>query len=104
MKDIFKVLADKNRRKIVKILLDGQLSVNELLCHFSIKQATLSAHLAVLFDAGLVNVFKKSKYRFYSINESRLEDFVREINLYFRKNVKRGIDMDFFDIKNMSRR
>jgi len=104
MKDIYKILADSNRRKIIKILLNGQLTVNEILSHFSIKQATLSSHLAVLLEVGLVNVSKKSKFRLYSINKTRLDEFVKEFNNEFQKSIKAGMDMEFIDIRNMSRR
>jgi len=104
MKDVYKVLADPNRRKIIKILLNGQLSVNEILSHFSIKQATLSSHLRVLLEAGLVDVSNKSKFRLYSINRARLDEFVKIFNREFAKNVKADMDMDFADIRDMSRR
>lgn len=104
MKDKYKILADENRRKIIKILLNGQLSVNEILSYFSIKQATLSSHLAVLLDAGLVSVSKKSKFRMYSVNKIGLEEFVKQFESDFQKNVKTGMDVDFVDIRNMSRR
>lgn len=104
MKDIYKIFADGNRRKIIKILLNGQLSVNEILNRFSIKQATLSSHLAILLKAGLVNVSKKSKYRLYSINRLALDAYLDEVNIFFEKNAKERVNVDFVGVENMSRR
>ena len=45
---IFKALSDANRREILRILREKEMSVSELLTHFSITQASLSHHLDIL--------------------------------------------------------
>ena len=80
MKDIYRALADKNKRKIIYLLSKNDLTVNEILKNFTIKQATLSAHLSYLGKVGLVSVEKISRYRKYQLNKSKLEAFLEEIN------------------------
>ena len=59
MDSIYKALNDKNRRKILEILKDKDMSVNELLKNFDITQASLSHHLDILKRANLVIDEKK---------------------------------------------
>lgn len=54
MDKVFKALADPNRRKIIELLKQKDMSVSELLTHFDITQASLSHHLDILKRADLV--------------------------------------------------
>jgi ArsR family transcriptional regulator, arsenate/arsenite/antimonite-responsive transcriptional repressor len=54
MDSVYKALGDKNRRKILEILKEKDMSVSELLEHFPITQASLSHHLDALKRANLV--------------------------------------------------
>ena len=53
---ICKALGDSNRLRIVRALLEGEMCACRLLEQFSITQPTLSHHMKVLCDCGLVNV------------------------------------------------
>jgi len=79
---IFKALADKNRRKILTLLRDKELSVSELLKHFDITQATLSSHLAILKKAELVASRISGKQRIYKININLFDAFLKELNKF----------------------
>jgi DNA-binding transcriptional ArsR family regulator len=79
---IFKSLADINRRKILTILKNSDLTVNEILKYLDIKQATLSNHLAILRKAGLVGFTVKGKLRIYKLNRESLNNFVTELNRF----------------------
>lgn len=82
MDKIFKSLADKNRRKILTVLMDLELSVNDILKNLEIKQATLSSHLAILRKAGLVSYKINGKLRIYKLNKDILKSFVIELNRF----------------------
>ena len=82
MDKIFKSLADVNRRKILTILKNGDLTVNEILKYLNIKQATLSNHLAILRKAGLVSFVVMGKLRIYKLNRESLNNFVAELNRF----------------------
>ena len=62
---ILKALADPNRLKIVDILSCGELCACEILEHFEFTQPTLSHHMKVLAEAGLVNVRKDGLWNYY---------------------------------------
>jgi DNA-binding transcriptional ArsR family regulator len=59
MDSIFKALSDENRRKILELLKEKDMSVSEILKHFKITQASLSHHLDILKRAKLVTNEKK---------------------------------------------
>lgn len=98
MKDIYKAFADKNKRKIVYMLLKSDLTVNEILKEFTIKQATLSAHLSYLSKVGLVSVEKISRFRKYKLNKEKLSNFLEEINNLYGEVKTGGEDIINTDI------
>jgi ArsR family transcriptional regulator, arsenate/arsenite/antimonite-responsive transcriptional repressor len=92
MDKIFKALADKNRRKILTLLKENDLSVNELLKNFDIGQATLSNHLSILKKVKLVDCKVMGKQRIYRLNIDLLVAFAENM----RKFVGR-LDESFVD-------
>lgn len=64
---ICKALSDANRLKIVEMLSDGEKCGCKLLEAFEITQPTLSHHMKVLCDCGLVIARKKGKWSYYSL-------------------------------------
>jgi ArsR family transcriptional regulator len=82
MADIFDVVADSTRRDILHILLErrnqardseGELSVSDIVGQLGLSQPTVSKHLKVLRDAGLVGVREKGQHRFYHLDHAPLE-------------------------------
>ena len=82
---IFKALADKNRRKILTLLKDGEKTVSQLLGDFEIGQATLSNHLSVLRKAKLVDFRINGKLRIYRINYDLLIAFAENMRKFVGK-------------------
>jgi len=64
---ICKALGDSNRLQIIKMLSDGEKCACKLLEKFNITQPTLSHHMKILCECGLVNVRKDGKWSHYSI-------------------------------------
>lgn len=79
MDKIFKAMADINRRKILTLLKDREMSVNELLKNFEITQATLSNHLSILKKAKLVENRILGKQRIYRLNMELLKLFTQNM-------------------------
>ena len=76
---ICKALGDSNRLQIVQMLSDGEKCGCKLLEAFDITQPTLSHHMKILCDCGLVNDRKEGKWHHYSINVEvwkELRDFI----------------------------
>jgi ArsR family transcriptional regulator len=66
---IFKALADDTRLNIVEMLSCGEMCACDILASFQITQPTLSYHLKLLTDCGLINARKEGSWMRYSINE-----------------------------------
>lgn len=64
----FKALADENRLQILELLLEGEKCACVLLDELHIAQSTLSHHMKILVDAGLVDYRKEGKWMHYTIN------------------------------------
>ncbi|NEN08003.1 winged helix-turn-helix transcriptional regulator [Diaminobutyricibacter tongyongensis] len=83
MADIFDVIADATRREILRVLLDryvddvhhsGEISVSEIVAKLELSQPTVSKHLKVLRDSGLVKVREEGQHRYYQLDSEPLED------------------------------
>lgn len=66
---IFKALGDSNRLSVMDLLKGRELSAGQILKEIKMGQSTLSHHMKILCDSGLVNSRKDSRWVFYSINE-----------------------------------
>ncbi len=82
---IFKALSDKNRRKILTLLRDGEKTVSQLLESFEIGQATLSNHLSILRKAKLVDFKINGKLRIYRLNKDLLVAFAENLRKFVGK-------------------
>jgi len=79
---IFKALGDYNRLKILLKLIDGEKCGNDILKDFYITQPTLSHHMGILRESGLVNVSKIGKKQYYAINRNKLQVIKGFVNLF----------------------
>ena len=70
---IFKAFCDANRLTILKLLQSGEKCACKLLEELHIGQPTLSHHMKILCDAGIVTGRKEGKWTYYSFNEEGIE-------------------------------
>jgi len=70
---ICKALGDNNRLQIVQMLSDGEKCGCKLLETFNITQPTLSHHMKILCECGLVYARKEGKWQHYSLNYETLQ-------------------------------
>ena len=77
---ILKALADPNRLKIVDLLSCGELCACDILEQVEFTQPTLSHHMKVLMDSGLVKGRKEGVWMHYSINDDAVVDLVSFIS------------------------
>ena len=76
---ICKALSDANRLKIVEMLSSGEKCGCKLLEAFNITQPTLSHHMRILEESGLVKGKKQGKWTHYSLNPETLKEFKKFI-------------------------
>lgn len=72
--ETFKALSDPTRRDILKLLKNGEMTAGEISEHFSTSGATISHHLTILKDAGLILADKRGKFIYYEISLSVLDE------------------------------
>ena len=70
---VFKALCDENRISILKLLRSGEKCACKLLEELHIGQPTLSHHMKILCDAGIVTGRKEGKWTYYSFNKEGIE-------------------------------
>lgn len=72
----FKALSDPIRREILALLRAGPMAAGEIVEQFSVSGATISHHLSILRDAGLVLDEKQGKYIYYELNMSVVDEIM----------------------------
>jgi ArsR family transcriptional regulator len=70
--DFAKALADATRQKIMQLCCCQWLSVNDIVEKMSVSQPTVSHHLAILRDAGLVKVREEGRQTFYTLDQDKV--------------------------------
>jgi len=80
---LFKVLADANRLKIIELLIKGETCGCTLIDKLSISQPTLSYHLKMIAEAGIARTEKNGNWINYYINKEKLSDIIT-----FIENIK----------------
>ena len=70
----FKALGDENRLRIARLIADkGEICACRLLEDFDMAQPTLSHHMKLLRDCGLVTARKEGRWMHYSLNHGVIE-------------------------------
>lgn len=67
-----KALADETRQQILQLVCCQWLSVNEIVAKLNLTQPTISHHLAILREAGLVLARQEGKFTYYTLNQEHL--------------------------------
>jgi ArsR family transcriptional regulator, arsenate/arsenite/antimonite-responsive transcriptional repressor len=70
--DFAKALADETRQKIMRLCCCEWISVNDIVAKLDVSQPTVSHHLAILRDAGLVSVREEGRQTFYLLNQDKV--------------------------------
>ena len=70
-----RALGDPNRMSITRALSGKELCACNLLERFNITQPTLSHHMRILCDSGLVHARRDGKWMHYSLDREKLESF-----------------------------
>ncbi len=68
MAERFRALGDKNRLQILALLADRELCAGDILGSMDIAQSTLSHHMKILTEAGIVKCRKQGKWSYYSVD------------------------------------
>lgn len=83
----FRALGDETRVKIVDLLKNGKLCANDILVYFDITQPTLSYHMKILTECGLVSCEKQNVRHIYTLNLSMMQSLTRFLDIFLRLNI-----------------
>ena len=77
MNIFFKALNDPTRREILEILNNKDLTAGEIADHFNMTKPSISHHLDLLKQAGLVVCVREGQFQKYSINTTVFDEIVK---------------------------
>ncbi len=83
-----KAIADSTRQKIMSECCCSWLSVSEIVQKLDVTQPTVSHHLAILREAGLVSVREEGKQTYYTLNQERVAVCCGQLMLKFAPETK----------------
>ena len=75
----FKALSDGTRREILRLLGKREMSVGEIVDNFAMSQPSISRHLSVLRNAGLVTARRDGQNVLYALDTTVMQDVVRAL-------------------------
>ena len=76
---LLKALGDANRMIIMDLISENELSAGQILRQVNMGQSTLSHHMKILCDSGIVNARKDSRWVYYTVNREVAEELSKEI-------------------------
>lgn len=86
MNDVFKALADPTRRKILELLSKKDMIAGDIADYFQISKPSISHHLTILKNAGLITDERQGQTIIYSINTTVFQDMVTWVYDVSKKN------------------
>ena len=81
----FRALADPTRRRILELLARRDLTAGEIAEEFPIAFASVSRHLSLLKDAGLVDAEREGQFIRYRLNTTVYQEVVRYLMTVLKK-------------------
>lgn len=85
MNIIFKALNDTTRREILELLKDRDMTAGEIADQFNISKPSISHHLDLLKQAGLVIANKDGQFIHYTINTTVMDEMLKWMLQFKRK-------------------
>ena len=80
-----RALADPTRREILRLLRERDLAAGDIASRFDMTAPTVSHHLSVLKDAGLVQAERNGRSVVYSVDTTVVQEFLGELLRFFGK-------------------
>lgn len=77
MNILFKALNDQTRREILELLQKKDMTAGDIADRFHISKPSISHHLDLLKQAGLVDALKEGQFIYYSLNTTVVDDIVK---------------------------
>lgn len=76
MGDVFKALSDSTRREILNLLKDGPKNAGEIANQFNMTKPSISHHLSILKQAGLIEDERQGQQIIYNLNSTVFQELI----------------------------
>ena len=83
-RDVFQAIADPNRRAILSLLANQNLTLNRVAKHFEISRPAISRHIKILAECGLVVVRQQGRERYCEARLEKLDEVSDWVTQYQR--------------------
>jgi DNA-binding transcriptional ArsR family regulator len=80
--DVFQAIADPTRRKIIDLLAEKAMPVNDVAVHFDISRPAISRHIKILKNSGLVLIRKQGRKRVCRADPRKLQEVIEWAQRY----------------------
>ena len=90
--DVYRAIADGNRRRLLELLREQERSVQELMPHFDVTMGAISQHLRILEESGLVARRKQGRFRYYRAKPQalkRVHDWTAQYRSFWKSRLDR---------------
>jgi DNA-binding transcriptional ArsR family regulator len=87
-RDVFRAISDPNRRAIINLLAQRELTLNQVADNFRISRPAISRHVKILTESGLVVIRREGRERYCAVRLKRLDQVLNwvEQNRKFRED------------------
>jgi DNA-binding transcriptional ArsR family regulator len=89
MEAALKAIAEPNRRRILTLVRDEEMSAGDIASHFDVSGPAISQHLKVLKEAGLVEERRNGTRRLYSLRRAGLLDIREFLESFWAEELQR---------------
>ncbi len=89
MNILFKALNDTTRRSILEMLKEKDMTAGDIADQFNISKPSISHHLDLLKQAGLVVAVKEGQFILYSINTTVMDEMLKWMMQFSPKTKKK---------------
>lgn len=88
MNILFKALNDQTRREILELLQQKDMTAGDIADRFHISKPSISHHLDLLKQAGLVESLKEGQFVYYSLNTTVVDEIIKWLMQFQKKKKK----------------
>lgn len=88
MDDLIKAIAEPNRRKVLRLLADREMSSGEIAAQFEVSPPAISQHLAVLMKANLLVQRREGTFRYYSLRREAFSDLRAFLDSFWKDSLE----------------
>ncbi|MNQ98260.1 Transcriptional repressor SdpR [compost metagenome] len=80
--DVFQVIGDPSRRKMLSLLCEDRLTINSLAEHFDMSRPAVSKHVKILHNAGFILIEDSGRERYCSLKKDGFDELKTWISFF----------------------